>query len=351
MNCAEAANGGRNHLAQPMNARRIAGSARASAQLHDVHQLLHAASVHYRAALRASVRAVAYLRARGIGGAIAGRYGLGFAAPGWNGLTPVLSQYDRATILASGLQASSVRAPERRYDRFRDRIMFPIRDVSGAIAGYGGRVLDDSNQPKYMNSPEGPCFQKRDLLYGLYEAREAIEAAGQAIIVEGYLDVLMLAQAGLTEAVGTLGTACTPGQIAQLATRVRRLVFAFDGDDAGRRAALAALTTVLPFATDALAIDFLFLPAKHDPDSYVRAHGGEAFRALLANAAPLSDLAAQYITEGRPTADAESRSRCISRAKPLWRALPQGRHRQDLMDFCCALSGLTSDEVAWSWEL
>ncbi|UNK04272.1 toprim domain-containing protein (plasmid) [Ralstonia insidiosa] len=185
-----------------------------------VRALLDDAAAHYRATLREAPRAVAYLRKRGITGAGAARYGIGFAAPGWHELDAILAQHDLATIEASGLQVFKDGEQPRRFDRFRDRIMFPIRDVSGQIRGFGGRILVESDTaPKYMNSPEGPTFKKRELLYGLYEAQAAIEAEDMALVVEGYLDVVSLAQAGFLPVVGSLGTACTADQIGALLTR------------------------------------------------------------------------------------------------------------------------------------
>lgn len=317
-----------------------------------VRELLADAAAHYRATLRESTRAVAYLRKRGITGAGAARYGIGFAAPGWHELDTILAQYDLATIEASGLQVFKDGEQPRRFDRFRDRIMFPIRDVSGQTRGFGGRILVESDTaPKYMNSPEGPTFKKRELLYGLYEAQAAIEAEDMALVVEGYLDVVSLAQAGFLPVVGSLGTACTADQIGALLTRATRLVFSFDGDAAGRRAAAAALATVLPFAVDANRIEFLFLPTEHDPDSFVRAHGLDAFKTELAKAVPLGKYIQQIISEGCDFEQAEGRAMCATRARSYWDALPPGQCRDSLLAYCCDVTCFTEDELLALWHL
>lgn len=317
-----------------------------------VRALLADAAAHYRATLREAPRAVAYLRKRGISGAGAARYGIGFAAPGWHELDAILAQHDLATIEASGLQVFKDGDQPRRFDRFRDRIMFPIRDVSGEIRGFGGRILVESDTaPKYMNSPEGPNFKKRELLYGLYEAQAAIEAEDMALVVEGYLDVVSLAQAGFLPVVGSLGTACTADQIGALLTRATRLVFSFDGDAAGRRAAAAALATVLPFAVDANRIEFLFLPAEHDPDSFVRANGLDAFKTELAKAVPLASYLQQIISEGCNFDHAEGRSLCASRARAYWDALPDGHCRDELVAYCCRVTRFTEAELLDVWRL
>ncbi len=186
---------------------------RDSIRIACVHSLLADAAAHYQRSLRSSRAAVAYLNSRGISGRIASRFGVGYAPTAWAGLAPVLFDYDASTVQASGLQVSKPGPTSRPFDRFRDRIMFPVRDLSGAVTGFGGRVLKDvpdSVQPKYLNSPEGPCFQKRDLLYGLFEAQDAIRQEGVAFVVEGFLDVLSMSQAGILPTVATMGSAFTP---------------------------------------------------------------------------------------------------------------------------------------------
>lgn len=323
-------------------------AAASSAPMARVRELLADAATHYRETLRASPKAVSYLRRRGVSGAAAARFGLGFAAPGWHGLTAVLHNYDESTVLASGLEVVKDGADARRFDRFRDRIMFPIRDRSGLVVGFGGRVLDGS-QPKYMNSPESEGFKKRTLLYGLFEAQAAIAADRLALVVEGYLDVVSLSQAGFIPVVGTLGTSCTRSQISELLSLSPRVVFCFDGDAAGRRAAAHALENVLPFADDSREFRFLFLPEGHDPDSFVRANGLDAFRALLADACSLAQFLQTQLMEGCDVRQAEGRARCTARAKPFWLALAEGRQRDELLDFCADVAKFSRDELFAIW--
>ncbi len=315
-----------------------------------VRALLANAATHYQDSLRATPEAVSYLRDRGIGGAAAARFGLGFASQEWCGLASVLQDYDADTVQASGLAIVKEGALSRQFDRFRGRIMFPIRDRSGAVAGFGGRVLIEAgDQPKYVNSPESACFQKRALLYGVYEAQDAIKACGLALVVEGYLDVVALSQAGFLPAVATLGTACNPFHIVELLSLSPRVVFCFDGDAAGRRAAARALAVSFPFATDNHSFDFLFLPVAHDPDSYVRAHGLAAFHSLLSASLPLSVFMQQQLSEGCNLCSAEGIALCLTKAKQVWSSLPEGRVRNDLLDFCVSVSRFSHDEVLGVW--
>lgn len=314
-----------------------------------VHALLTDAAAHYRDALRAVPDGRQYLQGRGISGATAGRFGLGFARAEWQDLRAVIERYDESTVAASGMLAQSGDDGNgRRYDRFRGRVMFPIRDRAGNLAGFGGRVLDGT-APKYLNSPEGPTFRKREMLYGLYEAEAAIRAAGLAVVVEGYMDVVSLAQAGFEPSVGTLGTACTAEQLALLLNVTPNIVFCFDGDAAGRRAAAKALETILPMATADRAIRFVFLTADHDPDSFVRTHGIEAFRSMLDAAASLSAYLTTLVTDGCELQYAEGRSRCASQARPYWLALPDGAIKDGLRDYCAQILRFPPEDVETLW--
>src|SRR5687767_11956400 len=247
---------------------------------------------YYRAELKKSKAAIDYLKGRGLSGEIAARFGLGYAPDGWRGLASVFPSYDDPLLEESGLVIvqdadAADEAQRKRYDRFRDRIMFPIRSVQGDIIGFGGRVLD-RGEPKYLNSPETPVFVKGRELYGLFEARAALRQRGYALVVEGYMDVVALAQSGFAHAVATLGTACTADHVAKLFRFTDQVVFSFDGDAAGRRAAARALEAALPHASDHRSVRFLFLPAEHDPDSFVRERGAAAFEKAVAEAVPLS---------------------------------------------------------------
>ncbi len=257
----------------------------------------------YRAELKKTPRAIEYLKGRGLTGEIAARFRVGFAPDDWQGLKNAFPDYEHKSLVESGLVIAN---EGKRYDRFRDRIMFPILNARGAVIGFGGRVLD-KGEPKYLNSPETPLFEKGREVYGLVQARDAMRAAGRVLVVEGYMDVVALAQFDIGYAVATLGTATTPTHISKLLRLTDEMVFSYDGDNAGRKAAWRALEVSLPLATDAKPIRFLFLPAEHDPDSYVRAHGKEAFEQLVRSAPTLSEfliaeLRAQHdlnIPEGR----------------------------------------------------
>ena len=303
------------------------------ATLSDV---LAKAADHYRRQLKASPRAIDYLKGRGLTGEIAARFGLGYAPDGWRTLASVFPRYDDPLLEESGMVIAQPadggdEAERKRYDRFRDRIMFPIRSVQGAVIGFGGRVLD-RGEPKYLNSPETPVFSKGRELYGLFEARAALRQRGYALVVEGYMDVVALAQSGFANAVATLGTACTADHVHKLFRFTDSVVFSFDGDAAGRRAATRALEASLPHATDTRTVRFLFLPPEHDPDSYVRAFGAEAFERCVAAAVPLSRQLLEAAGEGCDLQSAEGRARLVAQARPLIGQLPDGLLRGQIID-------------------
>lgn len=291
---------------------------------------LHKADAFYRAQLKASPKAIAYLKGRGLTGQIAARFGLGFAPPGWKSLAGVFPQYDDPLLEEAGLVRRRDENADERYDWFRDRVMFPIRATDGEVIGFGGRVLDDS-KPKYMNSPETPVFSKGRELYGLFEARAALREKGYALVVEGYMDVVALAQNGFANAVATLGTACTAEHVQKLFRFTDAVVFSFDGDAAGRRAAGRALEAALPHATDLRSVKFLFLPPEHDPDSFVRALGPEAFEQAVAQAVPLSRQLVEHASDETDLATAEGRARLLAQARPLWQALPDGTLKRQVL--------------------
>ena len=296
--------------------------------------VLAKAGEHYRAQLKASPRAVDYLKRRGLSGEIAARFALGYAPEGWRGLASVFARYDDPLLEECGLvlshAADDAGGEAKRYDRFRDRIMFPIRSVRGDVIGFGGRVLGQG-EPKYLNSPETPVFVKGRELYGLYEARAALRQRGFALVVEGYMDVVALAQLGFENAVATLGTACTAEHVQKLFRFTDGVVFAFDGDAAGRRAAQRALEACLPHASDTRSIRFLFLPPEHDPDSFVRERGAEAFEACIAQAVPLSSQLIASASESCNVETVEGRARLLANARPLWEALPEGALKRQLL--------------------
>jgi DNA primase len=226
--------------------------------------------------------------------------------------------------------------------------MFPIRSVQGEVIGFGGRVLDDA-KPKYINSPETPVFSKGRELYGLFEARQALREKGYALVVEGYMDVVALAQSGLPNAVATLGTACTAEHVQKLFRFTDSVVFSFDGDAAGRRAAARALEAALPHASDLRTVRFLFLPPEHDPDSFIREHGCEAFEAQVAGAVPLSRQLVELSAEGADLASAEGRARLLAQARPLWNQLPDGVLKQQVLGELARAASWATEELRQAW--
>jgi DNA primase len=319
----------------------------------ELYTLLREADQIYRAALRSSDKAIAYLKKRGIDGPTAGRFGIGYAPDAWDTVLKALGTSDAriAALTQAGLLI--VNDSGRRYDRFRDRIMFPIRNTKGQVIGFGGRVLD-TGEPKYLNSPETPIFRKGHELYGLYEARQNPGRPKQVIVVEGYLDVASLVQHGIENAVATLGTATTTENLRRLTRLTERIVFCFDGDRAGRAAAWRALETALPYGGGTLELKFLLLPEGDDPDSFVRTRGPEEFRALADRAAPLSDFLVKELTAKVDLGTVDGRSRFQAVAKPLLRRLPEGTYRAAVMDALgesmhlapAVLNEMMSDEVA-----
>ena len=307
----------------------------------------------YRGQLRSAEPAIAYLKRRGLTGEVAARFGLGYAPDGWDGLRAVFPDYDAAALVEAGLVIDKSEEPgtsRRRYDRFRDRIMFPIRNTKGQVIGFGGRILDNG-EPKYLNSPETPLFQKGLELYGLFEARQAIRTAGYVLVTEGYMDVVALAQLGFPQAVATLGTACTPTHVQKLLRQTDHVVFSFDGDSAGRRAARRALDGCLPMATDNKVIKFLFLPAEHDPDSYVREMGEDAFSQQIQDAMPLSQFLLKEVIGDNDLATPEGRARVQFDAKPLLQAMPASSLRLQIVRSLSQLTLTTAAEIESLFEL
>jgi DNA primase len=315
-------------------------------------EVLQRASDHYRTQLKKSPRAVDYLKGRGLTGQIAAKFALGYAPEGWRALASAFPSYDDPLLAESGMVITSGEdsGEQKRYDRFRDRIMFPIRNVQGETIGFGGRILD-KGEPKYLNSPETPVFSKGRELYGLFEARTGLRQRGYALVVEGYMDVVALAQSGFGNAVATLGTACTAEHVQKLFRFTESVVFSFDGDAAGRRAAGRALEAALPHASDVRSVKFLFLPAEHDPDSYVRELGAEAFEQCVQDAIPLSRQVLETAAEGCDLTTAEGRARMLAQAKPLWNALPQGLLKRQLLGDLARHAQLPDQELMGLWQL
>lgn len=268
----------------------------------------------YKEQLKASPKAIDYLKHRGLTGEIAARFGLGYAPDEWQGLQKIFPDYNDQTLVECGLVI--VNDQGRRYDRFRDRIMFPILDQRGNVIGFGGRVIG-AGEPKYLNSPETPLFEKGRELYGLPQARKAIHEADTVIVVEGYMDVVGLAQLGVENVVATLGTAATGANVQKLLRQANRVVFCFDRDAAGDRAAWRAMENCLEFLQDGKAVEILQMPGDQDPDEYIREHGRDAFVHVAGNATRLSEFFVRELARQTNLGTAEGRAKLVNDAKPL----------------------------------
>jgi len=308
---------------------------------------------YYRAQLRGAPNAIAYLKNRGLTGEVAARFGMGYAPSGWDNLRTVFKDYEALALVESGLVIDKVDEDgnnKKRYDRFRERIMFPIRNTKGQVIGFGGRVLD-GGEPKYLNSPETPLFQKGLELYGLFEARQAIRDAGYVLVTEGYMDVVALAQLGFPQAVATLGTACTSTHVQKLLRQTDNVIFSFDGDKAGRRAARRALEACLPQVSDNKTIQFLFLPQEHDPDSYVREFGADAFAQEINEAMPLSQFLIREVTGEHDLSTPEGRAKTQFDAKPMLQAMTPSSLRLQIVRMLASLTESTPAEIETLFEL
>ena len=309
----------------------------------DLFAVLQRAMEFYRGELKRAPRAIAYLKQRGLTGEIAARFGIGYAPDDWQGLKAAFPDYDNPALVECGLV---IEGEGKRYDRFRDRILFPIFNRRDAVVGFGGRVLGEG-EPKYLNSPETPLFRKGEEIYGLGHARAAMHEAKRALVVEGYMDVVALAQHGVGYAVATLGTATTPAHVAKLLRELREsgaeLVFSFDGDAAGRKAAWRALEVSLPLAGDSNPVKFLFLPEGEDPDSYVRAHGRAAFERLAAEAQTLSGFLLGELRARSELDTPEGRAGFQTLAKRYVQQLAAPALRQQLVQSIAQLARLAPE--------
>jgi DNA primase len=314
----------------------------------DLVEVMLKAAQFYKTQLKSSEKAVAYLKNRGLTGEIAARYGLGYAPDGWQNLEAVFDDYQAKSLTETGLVIAGEEG--RRYDRFRDRIMFPIHNQRGAIIGFGGRVLDQG-EPKYLNSPETPLFEKGRELYGLFQARSAIRDAQRVVVVEGYMDVVALAQYDIGYAVATLGTATTPWQVQKLLRQTDNVIYCFDGDAAGRRAAWRALENSLAQVQEGKQVRFLFLPPEHDPDSFVRAHGRESFEKLLDAAPPLSEILVQELILRVDMRAAEGRAKFLQEAKPLVKQIAAPMLSLMLRKQLAELAGVSQAELDRSFDI
>lgn len=308
----------------------------------DLYEVMQAATRFYREQLKHSQSAIDYLKRRGLSGEIAARFGIGYAPGGWQNLSDITTSYQDNSLVETGLVIEGEGG--KRYDRFRDRIMFPIINARGQVIGFGGRILE-SGEPKYLNSPETVLFEKGHELYGLFQAQKSIRSHQQVVVVEGYMDVVALAQHGVEYAVATLGTATTPYHVQKLLRLADQVVFCFDGDAAGQRAAWRALENALPQLVDGKRIGFLFLPQEHDPDSYIRENGRESFEQLLHDSLPLSGYFLRELSAQIDLRTQEGRSNLLEHAKPLLMAITAPTMALLLRKEIAALAGITQLEL------
>ncbi len=315
----------------------------------DLYQLMTQVSEFYQNQLRQHKdkhQAVEYLKQRGLSGEIAKRFGLGFAPEGWDNLMSSLGATapEQKALLDTGMLTQNEK--KRTYDRFRHRVMFPIEDHRGRVVGFGGRVLQaDSREAKYMNSPETPIFHKGSELYNLYGARGAIKEADGVLVVEGYMDVVALAQAGIDNAVATLGTATTPMHLQRLFRHTPNITFSFDGDRAGKAAAWKALETCLPNMQDGFQVSFLFLPDGEDPDSMVQKVGKDEFNNLIKNATPLTDFLINNIQAQVDISRLDGRAKLSKLAKPLIAQFPNGLLRKLVIERLARIINVDSQDL------
>ena len=308
----------------------------------DLYEVMQVATRYYREQLKATPRAIEYLKGRGLSGEIAAKFGIGYAPDGWQNLAGAFPNYQDAVLTLTGLVINT--DDEKRYDRFRDRIMFPIINVRGQCIGFGGRVLD-KGEPKYLNSPETALFEKGRELYGLFQAQKSIRNLQRVLVVEGYMDVVALAQHGVDYAVATLGTATTAYHVQKLLRLTEHIIFSFDGDKAGQKAAWRALENALPFLQDGKRISFLFLPVEHDPDSFIREFGQDAFEQRVQEAMPLSTYLLREISADLDLRTQEGRNQLLQHAKPLLTAIVAPATALLLRKEVAVLSGVSQSEL------
>jgi DNA primase len=310
----------------------------------ELFSLMDSVSRHWQTCMKDAPRAVEYLKHRGIDGATAKRFGLGYAPDGWSNVLDKFGKSDEATerLLATGLIIRKDNG--QHYDRFRDRIMFPIRDNRGRTIGFGGRTMGDG-EPKYLNSPETVLFHKGRELYGLYEARQALRNIDRMVVVEGYMDVIALARHGIDFAVATLGTATTSEHLNLLFRLTENVFFAFDGDRAGKAAAWRALENALPQIREGRQIRFVFLPDGQDPDSFVNERGADAFVAALDDGPALSEFLIQELASQVDMETVDGRARLAELARPLVNRIPAGVYRELLIESLATAVGLTAPKL------
>lgn len=319
-------------------------SDRPAQRYDELFDLMSRVERFWQQGLRHDQSAVDYLRGRGVDGTTAKRFGLGFAADGWSAVLDKFGTSQEAVdrLLAAGLIIRKDNG--RHYDRFRDRIVFPIRDIRGRCIGFGGRTMGDG-EPKYLNSPETVLFHKGRELYGLHEARQALRQIERFVVVEGYMDVVALARHGIDFSVATLGTATTDDHLKRLFRLTENIDFCFDGDRAGKQAAWRALETALPHIREGRQVHFVFLPEGHDPDSYVNEHGSDAFIKALDNGVALSDYMISELAADVDLDTVDGRARLAESARPLIAKIPQGVYRELLIESLANTVGLSAAKL------
>ncbi len=324
------------------------GSPERNERRKSIYNILEQAADFYQAQLKQhshKAQAIDYLKARGVSGEIARDFGLGYAPPGWDNLykDQAKTNLEHDLLIESGMVVHN-KDEDKTYDRFRDRIMFPIRDIRGRVIAFGGRILGEG-QPKYLNSPETPVFHKGRELYGLFEARKRTQKLTQFLVVEGYMDVVALAQNDINYAVATLGTATSGEHLERMFRLVSRLVFCFDGDNAGRNAAWKALTVALPLMRDGRSARFLFLPDGEDPDSLVRKEGKDKFEWRLDQAQPLPDFFFNKLQADIDIKSLDGKAHLSNLAMPMINEIPNGVFKQLMIEQLSILTGLAADKL------
>jgi len=320
---------------------------RANQQKQDkqpLYDILKQASELYQKQLKTSARAIDYLKQRGLSGEIAKQFKIGYAPDGWDFLISHLGKSKDHLLALSKTGLIVNKDNNKTYDRFRDRIIFPITDQRGRIIGFGGRILDQG-EPKYLNSPENAVFHKGFELYGLYECKQALRKIDRIIVVEGYMDVVALAQHGINYAVASLGTATTMEQIQKTFRTTHEIIFCYDGDNAGKKAAWRALENTLSVIRDGMLAKFLFLPEKEDPDTMVRKEGFDAFEQRIKNATPLSEFLFEHLKSGSDISTQEGKAQLASKANKLIQKMHNSLFKDLLIEELSSIVGLSQQHL------
>ena len=320
-----------------------------NAENSNLEEIIKIASIYYQKQLRVSPKAINYLKARGLTGEVAKEFSIGYAPEGWQNLKIAFKKYEDESLVKAGLVVRNEKG--KYYDRFRNRIIFPIYSDKGKIIGFGGRIIDPEDTPKYYNSPETPLFQKSYELYGLLASRKPIREKGYVLVVEGYMDVVGLAQNGIRNTVATLGTATTAFHIKKLIRYTQEIVFCFDGDNAGRSAAWRAMNNSLVSVTDNIQLKFLFLPDTHDPDSFVKENSAKEFELLVQNSMPLTEYIIKYLTIGNDLVTSEKKVKFLNEIKPIMNELTAPKLLMIFKKRIAELINLEVDEINEILEL